>query len=219
MIHTQPALPELESLLWGKRCPKCGEIKPLTEYHRDATHKDGSGSRCKVCDAARRRAYHEAHREEDSARGRAYHEAHKEEANAWSRAYYEAHKKEIAARQAAYREIHKKEIAARDRAYRKTPQGRAVNNAVHARRRGNPGLQALTADMIQEVTEASDGICPYCGETFEDGHIDHIIPVSKGGTNDRENLVYCCAHCNLSKRDKDLEDWLNWTNERIEDDR
>jgi 5-methylcytosine-specific restriction endonuclease McrA len=46
--------------------------------------------------------------------------------------------------------------------------------------------------------------CIYCGQSsIEDGvklHIDHIKPVSKGGTSKLENLVTACAGCNGEKR-------------------
>lgn len=37
-------------------------------------------------------------------------------------------------------------------------------------------------------------------------HIDHIIPVSKGGTNDLINLVTSCSDCNLGKGATELSD-------------
>ena len=39
--------------------------------------------------------------------------------------------------------------------------------------------------------------CQYCGAPAE--HVDHIIPRSKGGSDDASNLVAACARCNLSK--------------------
>jgi len=43
--------------------------------------------------------------------------------------------------------------------------------------------------------------CRYCGKQAGDVilHIDHIIPVSKGGTNDESNLITSCVDCNLGK--------------------
>jgi hypothetical protein len=47
--------------------------------------------------------------------------------------------------------------------------------------------------------------CEFCGvsETDTGGEltIDHYIPQIKGGTNDFENLLYCCSRCNLYKHD------------------
>lgn len=37
---------------------------------------------------------------------------------------------------------------------------------------------------------------------------DHIKPKSKGGSNERFNLIISCFECNNWKSDKTLEDWL-----------
>ena len=49
--------------------------------------------------------------------------------------------------------------------------------------------------------------CQYCGEQPPGIvlHVDHITPVSKGGTNDEMNLVTSCADCNLGKSAKLLD--------------
>lgn len=51
--------------------------------------------------------------------------------------------------------------------------------------------------------------CCYCGRSVsEDGitlHVDHIKPVSKGGTNDISNLITSCQTCNLGKMTEELE--------------
>jgi len=49
--------------------------------------------------------------------------------------------------------------------------------------------------------------CQLCGATAKDGvamHIDHRIPVSRGGANDDENLWLLCEPCNLGKSARDL---------------
>lgn len=45
------------------------------------------------------------------------------------------------------------------------------------------------------------GYCLKCGRT-ERLSVDHIIPVSKGGTDDLSNLQCLCLYCNCSKRDR-----------------
>ncbi|MCH8822098.1 MAG: HNH endonuclease [Planctomycetes bacterium] len=49
--------------------------------------------------------------------------------------------------------------------------------------------------------------CQYCGATAPDVllEIDHIKPVSKGGTNDITNLITSCQACNTGKSDKLLD--------------
>lgn len=52
--------------------------------------------------------------------------------------------------------------------------------------------------------------CRYCGCDLTPGfaHIDHVVPLSRGGTNDDSNLCSACPPCNLSKHAKTPEEWL-----------
>lgn len=59
-----------------------------------------------------------------------------------------------------------------------------------------------------EVFKRDKFTCQYCGASAPDVilEIDHIMPVSKGGTNDIMNLVTSCRDCNRGKKDKALSD-------------
>jgi diadenosine tetraphosphate (Ap4A) HIT family hydrolase len=60
-----------------------------------------------------------------------------------------------------------------------------------------------------KVLKESGGRCALCGITKDDSPIDvdHIIPRSRGGSNDITNLQALCSKCNRSKRDKDSTDF------------
>ncbi len=60
-----------------------------------------------------------------------------------------------------------------------------------------------------EVLKESGGKCELCGVTKEDARleVDHIVPRSKGGTNDKENLQVLCHRCNRGKSNRDDTDF------------
>jgi 5-methylcytosine-specific restriction endonuclease McrA len=89
----------------------------------------------------------------------------------------------------------------RDRARTYEAKQRAV-------RKGAEGT--YTADDVQIILEAQNNLCFYCEVPLSKWHEDHFIPLSKGGTNYRCNIVLTCAKCNLSKGSKAPVEFLNW---------
>lgn len=59
----------------------------------------------------------------------------------------------------------------------------------------------LSRKLREEIINQYNGHCANCGAT-ENLHIDHIHPVSRGGSNDPSNLQVLCSGCNLEKADK-----------------
>jgi hypothetical protein len=51
------------------------------------------------------------------------------------------------------------------------------------------------------------GWCHYCG--FAAHEIDHVVPVSRGGGVDLENLVPVCDECNHEKLDLTVDEWVS----------
>lgn len=58
---------------------------------------------------------------------------------------------------------------------------------------------------IQLIYMNQEGQCVYCDALFDDTgyHIDHIMPLCKGGSHWPDNLQLLCPTCNLSKSGKD----------------
>lgn len=69
-----------------------------------------------------------------------------------------------------------------------------------------------TRDEVDEMFDAFDSTCAYCGkkESEETGtfHLEHIIPLKRGGRNHLSNMLVACPSCNHSKADKPLLEFM-----------
>ena len=66
-------------------------------------------------------------------------------------------------------------------------------------------VRTISGKTRLDVFERDDYRCQMCGRTVDDGiklHIDHIVPFSKGGSNEMDNLQVLCHECNLAKHDR-----------------
>ena len=64
--------------------------------------------------------------------------------------------------------------------------------------------RSIPLGLRYRILTRDNSTCQCCGAKASDGvqlHIDHIKPVSKGGTNILENLQTLCKDCNLGKSD------------------
>lgn len=64
---------------------------------------------------------------------------------------------------------------------------------------------SISAALRDDVRRRAGFACEYCSvsesEAGAELTVDHFLPTSKGGTHALDNLVYCCARCNLYKQD------------------
>lgn len=75
----------------------------------------------------------------------------------------------------------------------------------HRGRRREP----VPGSLRWQVITRAMGRCEACGiSSMEEALVvDHIVPRSRGGTNDRLNLQALCGPCNLQKSDRDSTDF------------
>jgi 5-methylcytosine-specific restriction endonuclease McrA len=67
-----------------------------------------------------------------------------------------------------------------------------------ARKRAAEGSH--TVDELKALFQRQRGKCAYCGVSIRNGyHIDHVIPLARGGSNWIANIALACAKCNLTK--------------------
>lgn len=70
-----------------------------------------------------------------------------------------------------------------------------------------PGRRPISTALRSAVFSRDGKICAYCGETEGPFEIDHIHPVSRGGTDDLANLAVACFSCNRGKSNLTLKEW------------
>jgi 5-methylcytosine-specific restriction protein A len=60
----------------------------------------------------------------------------------------------------------------------------------------------------------SSGVCYYCGRKFKPHELtmDHLIPLSRGGTSERFNIVPACKECNNKKKYLLPAEWDDYIN-------
>lgn len=158
------------------------------------------------------RAYREANRERIAEYQRAYREANRDRLRAYDRARYPARRENVLEYLRAYYEANKEKFRTAGHKWKLTNKERRValdRAAVERRRARNLGAEGTyTAADVQAQYERQKGRCYWCGVRVGDTyHVDHVVPLSRGGSNWPENLVVACPTCNMSKGAKLPHEW------------
>lgn len=156
-----------------------------------------------------RLAYNAKWREENPEYFAKYAAGHREERRSNAAKYYAEHHEYYA----KYAAVHRKEARTRAARWRaENPDRRRANQSRRRALKNGATVKPVTAEDLDAICAEYGGICPYCNERIEDGHFDHVVPLSGGGEHSTDNLVWCCASCNLQKNAKSLLTFLlYWT--------
>ena len=180
-----------------KKCRKCNEVLPVSEFYKNSKSKDGLACYCKKCCVKRSTEYYHAHREERLEYGNKYFENRREEHRKYTREYHAKNKERI---------------NAKERERIKTPEGREKSRehaAMRRARRKNARVGTMPNRYRAIIRKNQNNLCYYCGcdlsKTGE--HLDHKQPLSRGGEHSMENIVLSCPACNMSKGAKTEEEF------------
>ncbi len=167
-----------------KRCTKCGNQYPATlaYFYPDKRNKNGLHAWCKICNREHSRIHSKEWRKANPVQAREIYKRN-----------HEKYKQRERIRRKAYVKVNAPKYAANTRNRR-------------AKLRQADGSH--DADDIRHQYEAQKGKCYWCGEKVgKTYHVDHVIPIDRGGDNYPSNLVIACATCNESKSNKLPIEW------------
>lgn len=150
--------------------------------------------------------YHLEHREEILPKKRVYRLEHAEEENARSLKWAHEHPAERKAITDRYYANHPEECNTRALAWQAAHPAAFLaiaRNHAHKRRALQAGseINDFTNADFEALCIAFDYCCAYCGEKLPLTP-DHFIPLTKGGTHTKSNIVPSCLACNRRKNDR-----------------
>lgn len=166
-------------------------IFPATNEHFNcvAHGKFGLGSKCKACTTI----YDQSRRAKRRAAVRKWEQGHPEKKREYDKINGLRHKDRKRAGLQNWRN-----------------NNRAANQVINQRRYAleKNALGEFTVDDYRKQYKAQGGKCYYSSDQCNGPlQIDHVTPLSKGGTHWPNNIVLACRFHNCSKRDKLLHEW------------
>ena len=196
-----------------RTCKICGVSKPATAefFHRHKGGKFGLRTDCKVCSYAAHLAFLAANPGYKD-RLRAEHEAATSSGVARpkrTRMVRNPNTRTALQRRNDWRRDNperERETQRRTRA-RHPETNRANVERYRCRLKAAPGNH--TGDDIRNVMAEQGHRCAYCMQPLRpDFEVDHMTPLSRGGSNGPENIAAACISCNARKRDMTAEEFL-----------
>lgn len=124
--------------------------------------------------------------------------AKNEKVKAWKRANPDKVREHWERTYAKHREKH---FARQRRWAQENPTAAAANR--DRRRAKEFGAEGVyTKDDVRDLLATQGRFCRYCQSPLKKFHVDHFIPLARGGSNWPSNLVLSCPSCNYSKGGK-----------------
>lgn len=175
-------LVNIDEIPQSKKCLSCEQIKPISSYRQSQFNKSIYSNYCKECQKQMHKNWYENN---------------KQKALDYTRKYRDAHREYIRDRSKRYNHQHPWAV----RASASNRRARIIN--------ATDG--SITPQNIQKLYLAQNGLCAYCGCDLQQAskHLDHIVPLARGGDNTINNVQWTCPYCNMHKNMKTNEEWFN----------
>ena len=175
-----------------KTCTKCKRRKSFEAFNKSKRGRHGLNNYCRECDSVNKKKWYLANKVRALAKAERWRTDNPER-------YLEIQKAHKIKYKEQYSEYYK------DWASRNRDKVNLKKHRYYARRRQQLG--EVSPDIVDRLLVEQSGRCLYCNRELQEYHLEHMIPVSRGGMHDDINLCLSCPSCNYRKKDKTAEEF------------
>lgn len=195
-----------------KTCTKCKVEKQSGDFYSHKQTADRLYPHCKACSSLISKLRYEKNKEAICEKSRIWRILNKEKASESYSEYREKNKQKLSQYYKEWLSANRDKARAHNSKWAKANKDRY--SAYSRNRRAAKALSggSHTTEDIRAIFEKQGGLCASCKiKLFKSGkqkyHVDHIMPLARGGSNWPSNLQCLCPACNLSKGAKHPDDW------------
>lgn len=188
----------------SKACGRCKAVLPTSGFYKDRSRKDGLTSQCRTCKLELSKSYASRHPDAMRANQDRYDAAHPERRAEIQRRWREKNPDWSAENNRKWREANPdgarlwyeaNKDRVREASLRRDARLRAASRSA----------EPIDFDLLWLT---NDGICPLCSVAIDralaypdpnSASVDHIVPLSKGGTHEQSNVQWTHLVCNKKK--------------------
>jgi len=171
------------------------------------------------------KAWYHKNKDKCRERSRIYRQNNKDKINKARNEWYAKNKERLKPKMIAYREKNIEAVRARVRRWHKANPDKVRSNIkryeerypekkkivqmnTNRRRRNAPGK--ISHGIVDRLNKLQKNKCACCKISLKKVkvHLDHIQPISKGGSNTDDNIQILCSSCNLTKSSKHPIDFM-----------
>lgn len=182
-------------------------------FSRAKDHPAGRKTKCSKC------IYRDADQDAERAAAHEWAKANPERASRRSQEWRAANPERLRERNRAYRDANIEAARERSRAWREANPDKAkaqADRAWHSRRARLAEAESDAGISVSALRDRDGDSCSYCGRDLlytgdrqdnAKASIDHVVPLSRGGSHTWDNVVLACLGCNKSKGARTLSEW------------
>lgn len=181
-----------------KTCTKCKNELPLTAFYKVGGGNDNLRAACKKC-ISTHYYYGDTHAVR-LARAKAQRDADKEKSREYARQWRAKFPDKVKEGQKRHYQENKEKEREDSKRYRAAHPEKYKEYRRQRRARLAEVECTLTVAQWEEVQMRYKYQCAYCGKSKVNLTMDHVVPISKGGSHTADNIVPACKTCNSSKQ-------------------